>query len=500
MRSNKASKSLKDGSVWPRGKVLGGCGTINAMIYLRGFPEDFNEWAAMGNPGWDYESVLPYFKKSEDQQDPDKRLDARHHGIGGPLKVGHFKTQPNPVQTIFLEAAKELGYPVATDFNGHDRLGFAYVQGTIADGTRQSTAKAFLSGADVMNRPNLKVIKHAEVKRLQIETGDHDSVTGLRFEYQGTAVTVNATKEVILSAGVINTPQILIKSGIGPRPLLANLHIDVVQDLPVGRNLKDHVFVPLYYRFAAFDEPVHESNINANSHAYLHNKSGQFAEPPIDLIGFINTKGNASDLADIEVIHNIFPAQAPMLRFFMETIGYNDEIIQTITEVNKKALIGVVWLMVTRPKSTGTVELNEEGSVRIDPNYLDHEDDLQSLIGGISIYDKLPNTAAFRETGGELIRLAIPECDLLKYGTIAYWECYCRHLSSTLYHPVGTARMGPSSDPTAVVDYNTLKVHGFKGLRIIDASVMPNIVGANTNAATIMIAERGADLIKGDYE
>uniref|UniRef100_A0A2M4ALF8 Putative glucose dehydrogenase fad quinone n=1 Tax=Anopheles triannulatus TaxID=58253 RepID=A0A2M4ALF8_9DIPT len=502
----RASKGCKDGGFWPRGRMLGGCGAINAMVYVRGNSRDYDRWEQQGNLGWGWDQVLPYFRKSEDNQDAEllARDAGRFHGKGGYQKVSNFPVK-HPLADIVLQAFDEAGFERTTDVNGERQVGFGLVQGTIINGTRCSPAKAFL--VPVKDRPNLHIIKHAVVVTI-----DRDPDTD-RFKYVNFLLdnkilkTANVRKEILLAAGSLNTPHILQRSGIGPRSLLAQVNIPVVADLPVGENLQDHLFVPLLFKFHKttgenYDTP---RELAKNFFQYLMDRSGPMAGHGVtNLIGFVNTLNPSDPFPDIQYHFFQFEKGSGKLLVFSEAVGYNDEISQSMLEAGTEADVVMALVVLLNPKSRGRVtletrEFNEFNPPKIVSGYLEHEDDVAAVVRGIRRILKLVDTGTFREHEGELHRVRIGECDLLEYGSDGYWECYSRYLSLTLYHPVGTAKMGPDSDPAAVVD-ERLRVKGVQGLRVVDGSVLPTIVSGNTNAPIIMIGEKASDMIKSDWE
>lgn len=493
--SDKYCKIIRNGCAWPRGKMLGGSGSINGMIYLRGTPQDFDDWEKLGNHDWDYETVLDYFKKTENNL-AINALDVEFHSYGGRLKVDLYRAN-DTIRNMFLEAAKEFGYELVTDFNGNDRIGYANVQGTLANGVRQSTAKAFLIPNG--NRTNLHVIKHAHVIKLDVDS--RNWVTGVHFNYKSEKeFKAVAKKEVILSAGTINTPQILMLSGVGPKKELQRHKIKTKVDLAVGKNLQDHVYVGLFFKFTKSNETAEDPKVSLFN--YLNSRSGPLAAPSTDFVGYINTKYWIDNHPDIQYMHTPYPRQSTeALQESLATKGYPKAIIKRLVNMNKKTALAMCFVILTNPKSRGEIVLRNSSPVykpKIVPNHLAEQEDIDSLVKGIQFYAQFVNTTAFKEMGGELLRFDIEECDKFEYQSVPYWECYSRYFSSSFLHAVGTAKMGPASDPQAVVD-STLKVRGVHGLRVVDASVMPKQVSANTNAATIMIGERGADFIKEDW-
>jgi choline dehydrogenase len=423
---------------WPRGKVLGGSSSINAMVYLRGHRNDFDGWAAGGATGWDYEGLLPYFKKMETVEGGDPE----YRGTSGPMRP-KIAEDPNPLSEVFLDATKELGYPTTDDFNGAVQEGAGWHELTIADGKRQSTAVAYLHPA--IDRPNLTVHTYAHARRL---TFDGKRCTGVEYERAGSVETATAKGEVIVSAGAINSPQLLLLSGIGPAEHLSEIGVDVVHELPgVGENLHDHPLLGLVFE-----------------------AEGEIAP-------------GTANLAETSMLWRSDPSLvSPDMQFMFIHVPFHPPHFQAPPN-------SYTFGIATIPDSRGWVRLASADPVAaplIHPNYLGEDSDVQRLLLGIEKARELNAASAFSEWGtrevlaGEHVQDEAGLRDFVSRGT------------GTYYHPVGTCRVG--TDDEAVVDPE-LRVHGIDGLRVADASVMPTIVCVNTNAASIMIGERAADMI-----
>jgi choline dehydrogenase len=463
---------LNDRSLfWPRGKVLGGSSSLNAMCYIRGVPEDYDRWNDMGAKGWDWQTVLPYFKKSEKQQHGESEM----HGADGYLSVSDLR-HTNPLSNTFVDAAEQIGLYKVTDFNGLDREGLGFYQVTQENGQRCSTAKGYLTPA--LTRSNLTLLTKALVEEIQIIDG---VATGVKLQLDGQSIELTANKEVLLSAGAINSPQILMLSGVGPKEHLAEKGIKEKVDLPgVGQNLQDHLDIIVQHHCKNRDSySISLALIPRyvkNTFNYLFNRQGIFTSNVAEAGGFDKTQ-YAADIPDIQ--YHFLPA--------------------ILLDHGRTTAFGYgfgVHVCGLYPKSRGEIRLRSNKPntpAAIDPRYLEHPDDQKVMIDGVRRARKI---------------LAAPSFD--KYES---WEvgpgpeaqtdeeilAFIRKNSETIYHPIGTCKMGDIKDVMTVVD-SQLKVKGIKGLRVVDASVMPSLVGGNTNAPTIMIAERCADLIKQEHK
>lgn len=495
------SKGSKRGNYWPHGKMLGGSSSINAMMYKRGNRRDFDRWAELGNVGWEWNNVVEYFKKSEDNRSPEIAADRKHHSTGGPLKVTSFSiTEPAAKQ--MTNGLIDMGYEMIGDINADKYLGLVLAQGTIDEhGRRSSTAKAFLVPA--MDRPNLHIIKYAHVTTLDFNADK--SVARVNFvvgESDKIEMSARAKKEYVMSAGALGTPQILLNSGVGPKDELAKFNIQSIVHLPVGRNLQDHVLVPYFMSIKhATTSPFTMDEMLMEYYKYLMASGGLLATlGGMGVVGYVNTL-NDSEYPDVQFFMMNYKRNDPNLMLIFSSFGYQDEVIDSLRKENEQHEIAGLLFIILNPKSVGRIELKSTDpmdSPKFVSNYLEHPDDVETLMRGINIGRKLVHAKALKPSEFTEFRPHIPGCANEMLDTDDYWRCYIRHLSSTVYHPTGTSKMGPDGDQSAVVD-SRLKVKGVKGLRVIDAGIMPNIVSANTNAPSIMIGEKGADFIKEDW-
>lgn len=444
---------------WPRGKMLGGSSSINAMIYQRGHPSDYDGWARLGNEEWGWQDVLPYFKKAQNQE----RGASATHGKGGPLNVTDLR-DPNVLTSAFVKAAQEAGFAHNNDFNDGNQEGFGQYQVTQKKGTRHSAATAYLKPA--LKRKTLSAETQAQATRLLF---DGQRCTGVEYVQNGATKTANANKEVILSGGAINSPQLLMLSGIGDPAHLGEFGIDVVMALPgVGQNLQDHLAtMPTWYVTQKVSLAGAESLGNVAK--FLLRKKGLLTSNVGEAGGFIK----------------LDPASAaPELQFHFAPVFFIRHGFDSPQEHGMT--IGPTLVKV---ESKGSITLKSADPFAypsIQPNYLSAEADMDILVEGVKIARKIANQPALKPfLGAEYTPGGTVQTD-------AEIREFVRNFTQSLYHPVGTCKMGV--DPMAVVNPE-LKVHGVTGLRVVDASIMPVIVNANTNAPTIMIAEKAADMI-----
>ncbi|MEU5995959.1 GMC family oxidoreductase N-terminal domain-containing protein [Spirillospora sp. NPDC047418] len=445
---------------WPRGRTLGGSSSTNAMIYIRGARHDYDTWRdSHGCAGWGYEDLLPYFRRAEDQQ----RGDLPYHGVGGPLRVEDPRYR-HPLTRAWVQSAKAYGLAANPDFNAADQDGVGFYQVTHKRGRRWSTAAGYLH--PIENRPNLTVVTDALVSRVVIEDG---RATGVRYEARGETHSARADAEVILSGGSVNSPQLLMLSGIGPADHLRSLGIDVIVDSPVGQGLQDHPFVNVM--FATPRTKVLWEQANARAFAlYQALARGPYASNVAEAGGFVRT---------------VEGLPAPDLQYHVLPTPF---VNQGLTESSERLLSVMVTAIAIESRGALTLRsANPCAKPLIDPAYLAAKADLDILVAGVRQAREIAATGPLASlVGGEWAPGEQVESDEAIAG-------FVRRQVATLFHPTSTCAMG---DGDAVCD-TSLRVRGVEDLRVVDASVMPSVPRGNTNAPTIAIAERAADLIRG---
>ncbi|XP_060852755.1 glucose dehydrogenase [FAD, quinone]-like [Rhopalosiphum padi] len=482
----------------PRGKVMGGSSTLNYMIYTRGNRMDYDNWANMGNTGWSYDDVLKYFIRSENTNVPG--ADPGYHGQNGLLSVTDVPYR-TPLAKAFVDAGSQIGLPII-DVNGEKQVGINYLQVTMKDGRRCSTNTAFL--LPTKKRLNLHVKKQSTVTKIIIEKSTNKAI-GVEFVSNRKKYRVYARKEVIVSGGTINSPQLLMLSGIGPKEHLKDIKIPLIKNLPVGKNLMDHVAL---------------GSLSVLINDTISLKTQRLMRDPLTLYNFLinnngplTIPGGAEALAFFDLDRPGFADGHPNLELLLVSglysgddlthtlFGLKADIYNEVYKPTEKMDGFTVFPMIMRPKSKGHLWLENANPFHyplIDPNYFADETDLDVAVAGVRIFQQMLKTNAMKKLNATLFDTPLPGCARHKFDSDAYWKCSARQISFTIYHLSGTCKMGPVGDPTAVVDPR-LRVHGVKGLRVIDASIMPEVPAAHINAPTIMIGEKGADMIKEDW-
>ena len=461
-------------SYWPRGKVMGGSSSINAMVYVRGNPKDFDEWSEAGNPGWSFNEVLPYFKKMESWQNGADNF----RGGDGPLNVSEVSKQLHPLCDNFLSAAEEIGIKLNPDMNGEKQEGVGNYQITTHKGQRMSASRAYLW--PIKSRSNLTIVKNAIVTRVLIK---NKKAYGVEYLKSGKAHESIASREVILSAGSINSPQLLQLSGVGPKNILEQASVPLIHDSPsVGENLQDHLGVSYFYKSKV---PTLNDQLRPvlgkiyQGLRYIFSRSGPLSLSVNQSGGFIRTRD------DLE---------KPNIQLYFSPVSYSLE------SPDKRAMMSpdpfsamLLGISNCSPRSRGSVRLRSSNPLEppvIEPNYLSHEDDIKDLLEGVKVLRKLAKTDSFRKVIGEEFRPG-SQCQTD--------EQMIQHIKDTVwtvFHPSSTCRMGP--DPKSNVVDSDLKVYGIERLRVADASIFPSLVCGNINAATIMVGEKASDLILKD--
>ncbi|XP_017779995.1 PREDICTED: glucose dehydrogenase [FAD, quinone]-like [Nicrophorus vespilloides] len=479
---------------WPRGRALGGTSVINYMIYTRGNPRDFDTWAIAGNPGWSYYEVLPYYLKSERCRL--QQFQEGFHNDQGLLGVENI--YHSNVLDAFIAGGEELGYD-QVDYNSDRQIGFSRIQANVIKGRRNSVAKAFLH--PIRDRPNLRILTSALATKI-IFAGN--KAVGVEYTHNFLKFEAKARKEVIVCAGALASPQLMMLSGIGPRAHLNDLNIPVIADLPVGRNLHDHItYVGLNFL------------VNSTQTMSLPNVIKYFGEWAINGTGFDTSLGGVGGVAYIktEVDENPDPSYPDMELLYVDgCLGSDAKITAETMRISEDSYnrywrkiegkpCWTIFPMLVHPKSIGYMELrsrNPTDHPKFYGNYLSDERDLRTMIAAIRFILTLAKTSKFKEYHTNFYDAPVPGCEYLTYDSDEYWQCAIETFSITLHHQVGTCKMGPNTDPEAVVNHN-LQVYGVSNLRVADTSVIPKALTAHTNAPSIMVGEKASDIIKAAW-
>lgn len=482
---------------YTRGKMLGGCSSTNFLIYSRGVPEDYEEWNRIA-PGWDWENVLHYFKKLEGMTDSSvfkNPQNAYLHSTDGPVKVSRLVTLKSTavIDNTRLDSYEEMGIQKVLENNGPEIEGASRPHFTFNNGRRSSTAEAYLRPAK--DRPNLKVAKFATVTKILVDPHTLRA-NGVEVFTADKLIKIYSTKEVILSAGTINSPKILMHSGIGPREELSKFGIKALVDLPVGQNFHDHQTIPLIFQ---------------GKRGILSAVQNMVAAPQLDTLpvpiqaGFFRLNTSFSSYPNKYQPHFQFfntyigAAASVLLAIGCKTMtNYDPAYCWSLGRANAVNEIDSLLLVLMHPLSRGEIRLKSNNPMDdpiINLGYYRNEYDLLVAAEGVKFMNTLINTTYFKKVGGSLPRLSVSGCEYVPWGTDEYWKCYAKNTVASLLHGVGTCSMGRQG-----VVNERLRVHNVAGLRVVDASVIPKIPSGNTNAPVMMIGEKAADMIKADHE
>ncbi|KAG8281421.1 hypothetical protein J6590_059717 [Homalodisca vitripennis] len=474
---------------YPRGKVMGGTSVLHGNMYMRGNIRDYTALTDMGINGWGWDEVLPYFKKSEDNLDVDTIREfagsEKYHSKGGYLTVSRYPHYPVLVETL-MSATEEMGYQTMGNPNGENQTGFTLAQMTVRDGERLTTSKAFLYRQDVLGRKNLNIVINARVMKILFD--EQKRAVGVVYKKQGVVKTLLAKKEVILCAGAIASPQLLLLSGVGPKKHLREKDIPLVADSPgVGRNLHNHISVSVPLLFKTLKK--YESLNMRSLLDFVTKREGPLTSTGVSQVtGFarVNDSSSREDYPDTQ--------------FFFEGLITNCS-SDLMGDTGGGQIIRMIPTLL-RPKSRGFIELASKdpfANPRIVSNYLTDIDDLELLLKGIRFVQRLLNTKALRKEGVELlygyVNNTAQPCQALPVDSDNYWRCVIRHVTNPENHQVATCSMGADNNEMAVVT-EKLEVRKVQNLRVIDASIFPSVLSGNINAPVIMAAEKGSDMIK----
>ncbi|KAJ2942831.1 hypothetical protein O0L34_g15019 [Tuta absoluta] len=486
---------------WPRGKAVGGTSVVNYMIYTRGMQTDWNRIAADGNYGWSYQEVMRYYMKSE-RADLKGLKGSPWHGRDGELAVEDIPFR-SKLSKAFLDAGKTLGHR-RVDYNSPDSFGFSYIQATMTKGHRCSSAKAFLHPHK--KRKNLHILHSTRATKVLIDPSTKTAY-GVEFYRNGRMYQVRARKEVILSAGPIESPKLLMLSGIGPKEHLESMSIPVIQNLKVGESLYDHLSFPAL----AFTLNTSRLTIVEKREASIQNvitwdhygEGSMSSIAGVETIGYIKTNESEEigDYPDIELLGTCASLASDEGNLVAKGIHLADWLYKDVYKPIQTTESFTILFMLLHPKSKGHLKLRSTNPFD-DPmmygNYLTHPKDVATSIAAIRYILKLVDTPSFQKYGAKLHTKKFPNCRQYTFGSDNYWECAIRTVTATLHHQIATCKMGPYSDPEAVVDPE-LRVYGVSNLRVVDSSVIPRTIVAHTNAPAIMIGEKGADMIKRSW-
>jgi choline dehydrogenase-like flavoprotein len=497
---NSSSNAYRNGTDLTAGYMLGGSSGTNAMIYVCGTDRDYDSWASLGNTGWDYNSLLQYIKKHEGNTNNAtvQYKNGAYHGTTGPVGVSDYRSTDPFIQNI-KDAFTQLGYKNLRDWNSKEYNGLFETQGTIKGGERMSSARAYL--LPIRNRPNLTVMKGSLVEKVLFTGSKANGVNIVTKNPDCLNIKVYARKEVILSAGALGTPKILLKSGIGKPADLTPFGITSIKNLPVGDNFQDH---PKSVHFIKINpNAVNQNilNIMYDAAEFYFNRTGKFSNLNVmNYMALINSTDANATYPNAHYIFYRFEKSQELFSDIISRLGYKQEFIDQLISINQNYQILMVFNHLPNPYSRGTVKLRSSNVwdyPKIVTNWFQDSRDVDTLLSGYVKVEEIVNTQAFQNASAELIKFTIPECDPIPYPSDEYRRCYIKYFTASGWHQSSTVKMGPSTDPTAVVDPR-LRVHGIQGLRVADVSITPNVVTPNTQCTAYVIGEKAADMIKQD--
>ncbi|XP_072399343.1 glucose dehydrogenase [FAD, quinone]-like [Diabrotica undecimpunctata] len=487
---------------WPHGKVLGGSSVMNYLIFVRGNAHDYDKWEEMGNPGWSYKNMLPLLKKMEDAHVENSDTDYR--GTGGHLSVSDVPYRTEMVNS-FVNACQEAGHKYL-DYNGRKQLGVSYIQATLRNGLRCSAEKAYIRPASI--RSNLKIKLNSQVTKILVDKNTKTAY-GVEYLYRGKRYYVRAKKEVILSAGALNSPQVLMLSGIGPKDHLNELGIPMLKDLPVGEKMYDHATFPAIM-------------FEVNQSIVLNAVTGFFN--PLNYIGVIADAGLFTSIGGVEAINYIktkyskdpnpgYPDMELLMIggalstdfgfVFRKIFNIPPKVYNRLFGPLENKYVYQVTPVLLHPESYGSIKLNKsnpEGAPLFYANYFSDPEnhDIKTFIEGMRELQRINLMPSLQKVGAKLVDIPVPGCENYKFNSDEYWECALRSLIGSYYHQVATCKMGPSSDPEAVVNH-LLQVHGIKNLRVIDTSIIPYPPSSHNVGPAYAIGEKGAEILKNHW-
>jgi choline dehydrogenase len=470
------------------------------MLHIRGHDKDFNDWEALGNTGWNYASVLPYFKKYENNTNDEivNYKNGTNRGTEGELKLSKYSSKDSLI-AVLKAAYSEIGLKEIHDFMPGEFVGYHDSQGTLFEGERFSAARAFL--LPIRDRKKLVVMKGSLVEKVLFNGTKAIGVNVVTEDSNCRNIKIYAKKEVILSAGAIHSPKVLLQSGIGRSEDLSPFGIQQVKDLAVGRNFQDHPAVLLFAKISGKSQSFFDTLKEAFDY-FLKRKGTLAALGSVQIQTFINTINATASYPDVQFEVVRCPKDsADFVREAMEKQNFKKRFIEQMIKINNENEIAVFHIAVLNPTSRGKISLKSNDpwkSPKIEPNLLGMQEDLDTMIRGIAKFRELLKTSTFQKLSAEEIKFDITECNSLPQPSSDYDRCYLKYFGISGQHAASSCKMGPSSDPEAVVD-SRLKVHGISNLRVVDASIMPKVVSANTAATVYMIGEKAADMIKEDW-